>query len=82
MQEAKIRPKLKKFQENIYSKVKFSDSAVFDYMQAFYVGFQFDKYNFGEECFYHSSDALDTLYNFRVSMIQRYTWYEPFKLTS
>jgi hypothetical protein len=51
-------------------------------MQAFYVGFQFDKYNFGEECFYHSSDALDTLYNFRVSMIQRYTWYEPFKLTS
>lgn len=51
-------------------------------MQAFYVGFQFDKYNKGEECFYNSRDAMDTLYNFRVSMIQRYTWFEPFKLTS
>lgn len=51
-------------------------------MQAFYVGFQFDKYNMGEECFYNSRDAMDTLYNFRVSMIQRYTWFEPYKLTS
>jgi len=60
----------------------FTNSAVYDYIEAFYVGFQFDKYSYGEECFVDTSNSLDTLYNFNIEMIQRYTWADPFLYTS
>ena len=49
--EAGLHPKLKKFQESIYWDVQYTDSALYDYVEAFYVGFQFDKYNKGQQCF-------------------------------
>lgn len=60
----------------------FTNSAIYDYIEAFYVGFQFDKYSYGEECFVDTSNSLDTLHNFNIEMIQRYTWADPFLYTS
>ena len=37
--EAGFHPKLKKFQESIYWDVEYTDSALYDYIEAFYVGF-------------------------------------------
>lgn len=82
LEEAGLRPKLKKFQQNIYSEVLYSESALYDNINAFYVGFQFDKYNYGEECFTETRDSLDTLYEFNIEMIRRYSWADPFLYTS
>ena len=49
--EAGMHPKLEKFKQDIYSDVEYSSSATYDYIQAFYIGFQFDKYNKGQQCF-------------------------------
>lgn len=73
-----MKPKLKKFQRNIYQDVSYTASALHDYIQAFYVGFQFDKYNKGQQCFQEGNWALDTLYGFNIKMTQRYTWADPF----
>lgn len=80
--DAHKRPKLKKFSQSIYSEVEFSSSAVYDYIQAFYVGFQFDKYNKGQQCFEETTLGLDTAFGFNKRMIQRYTWADPMLYTS
>ena len=68
LSEAGLKPKLKDFQQNIYYQTYYTDSALYSYVEAFYVGFQFDKYNSGEDCFVQSSDALDVLYGFNTNM--------------
>jgi len=80
--DAHKRHKLKKFSQSIYSEVEYSSSAVYDYIQAFYVGFQFDKYNKGQQCFEETTLGLDTAFGFNKRMIQRYTWADPMLYTS
>ncbi len=75
--EAGLKPILKEFQQNIYWDAPYSETAVYSYLQAFYVGFQFSKYSNGQNCFTTSTSALDTLYGFNMAMIQRYTWWDP-----
>lgn len=55
----------------------FSDSAVFDYAEAFYVGFNFDRFYRGSECFENFSWSLDSLYDFRLEMLRRLDYSEP-----
>lgn len=75
--EAGLKPILKEFQQNIYWDAAYTDTAVYTYVQAFYVGFQFSKYSNGQNCFTNSAAALDTLFGFNTSMIRRYTWWDP-----
>lgn len=76
--EAGYKPKLKKFAQNILYTVRYSDSAVYDYILAFYTGFQFDKYANGEECFENWTWSMDVLYDFRMEVIRRDDWGDPF----
>ena len=76
-QEAGVKPRLKKFAQNIIWEVVFSESAVYDYIQAFYTGFQFDKYSNGEQCFENSVWSMDVLYNMRMEVIRRTDWGDP-----
>ena len=74
--EAGLKPKLKKFQHSVYWE-EYTSTALYDYVQAFYVGFQFDKYQKGMQCWKESAWALDTAAGFNKSMIQRNWWYDP-----
>lgn len=41
------------------------------------MGFQFDKYNKGSQCWEYSAYAMDTFFGFNDAMQQRFYWYEP-----
>lgn len=74
-----LKPKLKKFQQNIYWDVIYKETAVFDYVEAFRTGFQFDTYSFARECFEHTSLSLDRLHEFHITMIRKKGWNGPFQ---
>lgn len=80
LKEAGLKPKLKKFQQNIYWDIDYSNSAVYDYVESFKTGFDMQIYSFADECFAHTADSLDLLYNFNIEMIRRKSWNDPFQL--
>ena len=70
--------KLGIFMENIYNQTYFTDSALYLYMNSFYTGFKFESFAFAENCWNKSALSFDSLYDFNLAMIRRYTWQEPF----
>ena len=73
-------PQVGKFQENIYYDQYYNQSAVFDYVSAFYTGYQMQDYAFADECLQYTTQTLDQLYEFNLNMTRRYNWNEPFFL--
>ena len=67
------------FMENIYNQTYFTDSALYLYMNSFYTGFKFSDFAFAENCWNKSALSMDSLYDFNLAMIRRYTWEEPFR---
>ncbi len=65
--------------ENIYNQTYFTDSALYLYMNSFYTGFKFSDFAFAENCWNKSALSMDSLYDFNLAMIRRYTWEEPFR---
>lgn len=80
-QEKASMPRVEKFAENIYDRVYYSDSAVYEYIEAFYEGYGFQDYSFAQECFDDKTLFLDQLHNFHLNMTRRRDWSEPYFLT-
>lgn len=53
------RPRLGKFMENIYREQYYNQSALYDYVVAFYTGYQMQDYAFADECLTYSTETLD-----------------------
>ena len=52
--------------QNIYWEVLYSDSAVYDYVEAYRTGFDLKVYSFADECFEHMTYSLDRLSEFNI----------------
>lgn len=76
--DARLKPKLKKFMQNIYWEQEFRETAFYDYFDAWFDGFDLKKYSFADECFIHTTKSMDRLYQFNTEMIRRKTWNGPF----
>jgi hypothetical protein len=75
------RPRVNKFAQNIYYDVYYSQSAVYDYIKAFFQGYNFQDYSFAQECLDDTTLFLDQLHNFHFNMTRRRDWSEPYFLT-
>lgn len=64
--------------ENIYFDVFYNQSAVHDYVVAFYAGYAMQDYAFADECLQYSTASLSQLYAFNQNMTRRYSWADPF----
>jgi len=58
------KPVVKKFMHNIYSEEFYSKSAMKDYVDSFYTGYQFSDYQFAGECKANMTNFLDTFHTF------------------
>jgi hypothetical protein len=75
------RPRVKKFAQDIYYDVYYSQSAVFDYIKAFFTGYNFQDYAFAQECLDDTTLFLDQLHAFHLNMTRRRDWSDPYFLT-
>lgn len=75
-------PRLQKFQQNIYYDQYYNESAVYEYVVAFYTGYSMQDYAFADECLQYSTESLDRLYEFNLNMTRRFSWNEPFFLVT
>lgn len=75
------RPRVKKFAQDIYYDVYYSQSAVFDYVKAFFTGYNFQDYAFAQECLDDTTLFLDQLHTYHLNMTRRRDWSDPYFLT-
>lgn len=85
MHEARGRysvPRVHKFQESIYYDVYYNESAVYDYVNAFYVGYQMQDYAYADECLQYTTEGLDVLHELHLNLTRRIGWSDPWFLTT
>jgi hypothetical protein len=70
-----------KFALDIYKEVFYSQSAQYDYVKAFYTGYNFQDYSFAQECLDDTTLFLDQLHTFYLNTTRMRDWSEPFFLT-
>lgn len=66
--------------ENIYYDQYYNESAVYDYIQAFYEGYNLQDYEFAEECLDSTSGFVSVLHEFHLNMTRRFDWSDPYFL--
>ena len=59
----------------------YSQSAVYDYVKAFFTGYNFQDYSFAQECLDDTTLFMDQLHNFHLNMTRRRDWSDPYFLT-
>lgn len=66
--------------QNIYYDQYYNESAFYDYIVAFYTGYEMEDYAFANECLLYTTLTTNQAYEFNLNMTRRYNWNEPFFL--
>lgn len=66
--------------ENIYYDTYYSDSALSDYVYAFYDGYNMQDYEYSQECIDYSTELMDQMHEFHLNMTRRWDWVDPYFL--
>lgn len=73
-------PIVGKFAGNIYYDEYFDDSVYYDYLYAFWAGYNMNSYLYAQECLEYSSSFMNVLHEWHLVSTRRRYWYELWDL--